>query len=306
MYRTFTLIACCLILISIIGCGREGGVAVSFRDKSPVLAKIGMEAITMKDFNEKLDNLPENIKMIAESNKAAYLDNLVVETLLYREALRKKMHEDPEVKLLLEEARKRILIARLAKDEIDSKISVADNEVINYYKDHRAEMESPELFRASHILVDTLQDAAEVVDRINAGAIFEELARKYSKDVTSSRGGDVGYFSSGQMVPEFEDACLRLKIDEVSGPVKTEFGYHIIKLTDKRSPEPIELDRMRPKIETLLIAQKRGRLLEKLVTRLKSETKVVMNSELLVNESPKGPLTENLLGGTEEMETLPK
>ncbi|MDB4349862.1 peptidylprolyl isomerase [Omnitrophica bacterium] len=286
MKKNIWLIIFFVIAISVTGCGLQKGA----KGKGQVLAKIGRDVITINDFNERLEKLPANIRMIAENNKAAYLENLVVETLLYNDAIKKKLNEEEEVALLFEEAKKRILIARLAQDEIENKIKIDEEDMKAYYEENMVEMESPEMFRASHILVDTMEEAAEIADRLNAGGIFEELARKHSKDVTNKRGGDIGYFSAGEMLPEFEDACIKLKIGETSGPVKTQFGYHIIKLTDKRGPEPMKFDQVKDRIERILLTQKRGRLLEDLVNRLKAETKVTINSELLTeaNEGPEG------------------
>lgn len=274
-YLWFSII--CVILISVSGCGKKAEKV----SEEEVLAKIGENVITVDAFEKRLANLPDSIKTIARNNKAAYLENLIVETLLFNEAIEKKLDQQEDVVLLLKEAKKRILIARLAQDEIKENISVDERAVRSYYEENKHELESPEIFRASHILVDSLEEAAGISDRLNAGAIFEELARKHSKDVTSKRGGDIGYFSAGEMVPEFEDSCVRLKIGEISGPVKTEFGYHIIKLTDKRGPEPMKFEEVRSRIERILLTQKRGKLLEDLVEKLKAKTDVTINLELL-------------------------
>jgi peptidyl-prolyl cis-trans isomerase C len=277
MKRYIWVLIFCIILTSVTGCGGQKGIG----NKGSVVAKIGNETITLSEFEERLENLPDNIRAIAEANRAAYLENLVVENLLYKEAVKKKLDQDNDIQMLFEEARKRILIARLAQDEIDSKVIIAEGDIRAYYEDNKSDLESPELYRASHILIDSMEEAVEISDRLNAGAIFEELARKHSKDVTSRRGGDVGYFAAGQMLPEFEDVCLKLKIGETSGPVKTEFGYHIVKLTDKRGPEPLKYEDVKDRIKRILTTQKRGRLLEDLVNRLKSQTNVSINSELL-------------------------
>lgn len=87
--------------------------------------------------------------------------------------------------------------------------------------------------RASHILVSTLEAANQVLDELKEGNDFEELAKKYSSCPSSENGGDLGLFSKGQMVKEFEDAAFSLKIGEISKPVKTQFGYHIIKVTER-------------------------------------------------------------------------
>ena len=293
MKKYIGFIIICMIAVTITGCGKGIG------DDGTIVARIGDETITLAAFEERLDKLPDSIRSIAKANKAAYLENLVVEDLLYKEAVKKGLDKDEDIVMLFEEARKRILIARLAQDEIDNKVNISDRDIKAYYNENKAELESPELYRASHILVDTMEEASGISDKLTAGALFEELAREHSKDVTSKRGGDIGYFSTGQMLPEFEDACMKLKIGETSGPVKTQFGYHIIKLTDKRGPEPLKYADVKDRIEKILVTQKRGRLLEGLVNKLKSETKVTINSELLDSSSdePQEELYSRSSGG---------
>ena len=87
--------------------------------------------------------------------------------------------------------------------------------------------------RASHILVSTLDKAREIRTELENGKSFEELAEKHSECPSGKEGGDLGFFSKGQMVKEFEDAAFSLDIGEISEPVKTQFGYHIIKLKEK-------------------------------------------------------------------------
>ncbi|MBU0531971.1 peptidyl-prolyl cis-trans isomerase [Candidatus Micrarchaeota archaeon] len=88
--------------------------------------------------------------------------------------------------------------------------------------------------RASHILVSTLEEAKTVISELNKGKKFEDMAKKYSSCPSSANGGDLGFFSKGQMVKEFEDAAFSLDVNKISNPIKTEFGYHIIKVTGKK------------------------------------------------------------------------
>ncbi len=88
--------------------------------------------------------------------------------------------------------------------------------------------------RASHILVDKKLDAEKIIEKLNSGAKFEAQAQKWSNCPSKAKGGDLGYFGKGRMVKAFEDAAFSLKKGEISGPVKTQFGYHIIKVTDTR------------------------------------------------------------------------
>jgi peptidyl-prolyl cis-trans isomerase C len=88
--------------------------------------------------------------------------------------------------------------------------------------------------RASHILVGSKNDAAKILNRIRAGARFEDLAKKHSQCPSGKRGGDLGYFGKGQMVKPFEDVAFALNKGDISEPVQTQFGFHLIKVTDKR------------------------------------------------------------------------
>ncbi len=88
--------------------------------------------------------------------------------------------------------------------------------------------------KASHILVSNLDEAERILREIGSGKSFEEMARKYSSCPSGANGGDLGFFSKGQMVKEFEDSAFSLPVGKVSAPVKTEFGYHLIKVTGKK------------------------------------------------------------------------
>ncbi|MBN1385379.1 peptidyl-prolyl cis-trans isomerase [Candidatus Woesearchaeota archaeon] len=93
----------------------------------------------------------------------------------------------------------------------------------------------PKQIRASHILVEKEVFCKELIQKLKNGANFEELARQFSKCPSGKKsGGDLGFFGKGQMVPQFENAAMRLKVGEISGPVRTQFGFHIIKKTDER------------------------------------------------------------------------
>ncbi len=287
MKKVIYLIALCLVVVMAVSCGKQSsddvntGQLKSAGTQSPALAAVDGEVITLADFNERVTNLNDEIRAVALENKAAYLDNLVLEILLYKEALKRNIDKDKEMLDIFEEAKKRIIIARLAKDEVEDKAKVNDRDIKVFYDDNKVKFMSPELYRASHILVDTLDEAVEISDKLNAGALFTELARKHSSDTTSARGGDIGYFSKGQMVPEFEDACLKLRTGDVSGPVKTQFGYHVIKLTDKKPSEPMKFESVKDKIESDLLSKRRAELLDDLITRLKSKASIVINSDLL-------------------------
>ncbi|MES9694454.1 peptidylprolyl isomerase [Bacillus toyonensis] len=130
-----------------------------------------------------------------------------------------------------EETFKNMLRAQLAQEKAIEK-TITDKELKENYK--------PEI-KASHILVKDEATAKKVKEELGQGKSFEELAKQYSEDTGSKeKGGDLGYFTAGKMVKEFEDAAYKLKKDEVSEPVKSQFGYHIIKVTDIKEQKPFD------------------------------------------------------------------
>ncbi|MCX5686713.1 MAG: peptidylprolyl isomerase, partial [Candidatus Omnitrophica bacterium] len=203
-------------------------------DDDRVLAKVSNKFITVKDFKARIAKIPPYYRNIVEKDKKRYLDEVIMQMLCYEEAVRKGIDRDSEIREVINEARKKILIAKLIKDEVEDKVSVSEDEIRNFFEAHRDEFKTPELWRASHILVADEKEARALLDELAGGANFEDLARKHSSDATASRGGDVGYFRRGQVVPDFEKACMKLNVGETSPIVRTQFGYHIIKLTDKK------------------------------------------------------------------------
>jgi parvulin-like peptidyl-prolyl isomerase/Tfp pilus assembly protein PilF len=122
------------------------------------------------------------------------------------------------------------------REAVIGDIEPTDDELEAYFEKNISHYDTPEEIRASHILVADEETANEVLDKLKDGADFAELAKEYSTDPGSKdKGGDLGWFSRGRMVKEFEEAAFALKVGEVSAPVKTQYGYHIIKLTDRKA-----------------------------------------------------------------------
>lgn len=154
-----------------------------------------------------------------------------------KEALDKYISQQGLDRDSFEKSVKEQLIINKFKDKITADVKVTDEEIKKFYDENKTmfELPAPEI-RASHILVDTQEEAEKILAEIKAGADFAELAKKYSKDpATKDIGGDLGYFSKGKMDAEFEKAAFALKTGQVSDVVKTSFGYHIIKVTGERN-----------------------------------------------------------------------
>ncbi|TJX13780.1 foldase [Tissierella creatinini] len=138
-------------------------------------------------------------------------------------------------------------------------IKITDEEIKEYFTTNKAYLDQAEEVKASHILVETKESADEVKEKLNGGADFAELAKEYSTDTSNSQnGGSLGFFGKGEMVPEFENVAFALKVDEISEPVQTEYGYHIIKVEDHKEAKEATLEESEDDIRKALIQEKMG------------------------------------------------
>ncbi|KRG10939.1 foldase [Virgibacillus soli] len=140
---------------------------------------------------------------------------------------------------------------------LEPRIEITDDEIKEYFESNKANFDQEEQVEASHILVDDEKTAKEVKKKIDEGEDFAELAKEYSKDESNAEsGGELGFFGKGKMVKEFEDKAFSMKVDEISDPVKTEHGYHIIKVTDKKDAKKAKLADHKEEIKDTLFEQK--------------------------------------------------
>ncbi|UCD54624.1 MAG: peptidyl-prolyl cis-trans isomerase [Candidatus Omnitrophota bacterium] len=268
----YIIIAILLVMSS--GCARPG--------EKDVLARVdGKDTITLAGFNERISELPEQYQDVINKNKKEFLDEVIIETLLYNEAVKKKLDADGDVKKLIKEAEKKILIARLLNKEIEEKIIVNENDISAYYNANKEKFATPETLRASHILVKTEEEAEDVLVELSNNRNFEDLARSRSIDTTSKIGGDIGYFTQHQLVPEIEEVCFDMQAGEISGIVKTQFGYHVVKLTERKPPRVKELAEVRDAIEDALKRIRKKALFSKFITSLKEKAQITINNNLL-------------------------
>jgi len=252
--------------------------------KGSYLAKVGKATITQADYERELKSLPEFAQQLFEGpeGKERFLDELIKKELLYQEAQKKGLDKEEEFTQKIEEFKKITLIGYLLEKEVEEKAEVTDQEVKNYYEQNKEDFANITQMRASHILVKTEAEAQKVLERIKQGESFAKIAREKSIDPGSARnGGDLGYFSSGQMVPEFEAAAARMKKGEISPPVKTKFGYHIIQVTDKKVGKTIEFDKVKNLIYQRLSADKQKDIFDSYITKLRNGYKVDVNQEAL-------------------------
>jgi peptidyl-prolyl cis-trans isomerase C len=187
---------------------------------------------------------------------------------------------------LTRELSRNLIIQKYIQDTIAKKITVTPQEVTDYYNGHLDNFKHPDVIRTSHILISVpdgatneqilaaQQRAGALAERAKKGEDFAKLAKENSMDNSASQGGDIGLTQNGDLAPEYEEAAAKLKVGEVSGVVKTQFGYHVIKLTDRKKAGTASLDEVRTELTDFLRNQKEDAEVEKLVKTLQAAAKI--------------------------------
>jgi peptidyl-prolyl cis-trans isomerase C len=236
-------------------------------NNAKTLAKVEDKIITDDDLQARLDSMPSQYIPFYSSaeGKKKLLTQLVNEKLLYLQAKKNNYEKNTEVADLIAKASEEIITNYYLKKQMDN-VSVSNKEIEDYYAGHKTDFSVNEQVRASHILVKTETEAAKIIQEIDAGKSFEELALAYSTCPSSKKGGDLDFFSKGQMVKPFEDAAFALSKDTISKtPVETQFGWHVIKVTDKKAGRQKELSEVRGEIRSILLQNKQKEKLDKLI-----------------------------------------
>ena len=235
-----------------------------------VLAKVNGVEITDADLAIARDdlggNLPEQLQ--GADRDRALLDNLIVAVVVAQKAEAEKMATGPDFERKLAYMREKLLteayLGKVAKDAAtDAAIQKAYDEVA------KAQKPEPEI-HARHILVETEDQAKKALARVKGGEDFAKVATELSKD-PGSKGGDLGWFTKDRMVPEFADAAFKLEPGQVSDPVKSQFGWHIIKVEEKRTKEFPKLDKVRDQVVRYLMQKAESDEVVKLRNQAKIE-----------------------------------
>lgn len=159
--------------------------------------------------------------------------------------------------MTLDDLKKQMPLQVEIRKLVEPKVTITDEEITKYYNDNKASFNQEEEVRASHILVKTKEEAEAIIKQLKEGADFATLAKEKSSDTGSKdKGGDLNFFKKGDMVAEFSDAAFKLKVGETSGAVKTDYGYHVIKVTDRKEAHEYTLAEKKEEITKTLKAQK--------------------------------------------------
>lgn len=244
-------------------------------DPNKVLATVNGVKLTQGEVDQASSDLdPQFAKLPDDQRRLAALAALVDIKVLAAAAKADKLEDGAVFKQRLEFMKDRALHNEYFQTAIVDKIS--DAEVRARYDQEIAAMPAKNEVRARHILVKTEEEAKAIIKKLTDGAKFEDLAKESSTDGSAEQGGDLGYFGEGMMVPEFEKAAFALEVgDYTKEPVKSQFGYHVIKVEDKRQQQPPAFDQVKDQVRSILIREK----YIEMVKKLRDATKISYEDE---------------------------
>ncbi len=261
-------------------------------DKDKVLVTAGSATLTQTEYNEIIASMPPQLKAMLEEQpelRTEMLQKWADFSILAQEAEATGFADKPTAQRKIKEIRDRVMVQELIESQIAQTV-VTDEEISEYYNTHKMAYPIPEQVKAQHILVHikNFDDAKEVElantkieeikSKLKAGESFAILAGEFSDDnVSKVKGGDVGFFSQGEMVPAFEDFAFQGKVGDVSDTVKTKYGLHIIKITDKIEAGTSPLEAEKEHIRIQLTDEKNQARVETLLTTLKSKYKITIH-----------------------------
>lgn len=247
-------------------------------DKDKVLAEVNGKKITGVDYNLFIDSLNPQLKQYfggEELNKDV-VNELVYQALLYEDAMEKGMDKEDEFIQVVEKT-KESMLKTYALGKLLATAEVKDEDIKKFYEENKDAFKQEESADASHILVEEEDKAREIYEKIKNGGDFEELAKEYSTCPSKEKGGNLGTFTKGQMVKEFEDAVFENEVRTITEPVKTQFGYHIIKINQKNPAKELSFDEVKDRIVEQVRRQKEQEIYNKKITELKDKYEVKMN-----------------------------
>ncbi|MCR5167798.1 MAG: peptidylprolyl isomerase [Oscillospiraceae bacterium] len=244
-----------------------------------VLALIGDKKIYESDLDRIISRYPTEKRIYFETNRGRgdLLEQKVAFSVFSRYAREKGIDTSEEYIRKISDITEQIL-TQLVMQELFSSVSVTDEDARIFYDENLDKFVLEETVRASHILVEDESTACEIEKQIKSGETdLPAAAEKYSVCPSKEKGGDLGYFKRGMMVKEFEDAAFDMELNTISTPVKTQFGYHIIMVTDKTPKGIMDFDDVKDKLKEQLRSQKQQEIYEEKYNELKEKYGVVIN-----------------------------
>lgn len=264
-------------------------------EEDRILAKIGDKNITMSDFKRFISYYDAQKQKMLEQQpqlKATILRRIVQGMVLSKIAKDQGFDKRPDIKEEIELMLNDLIASEYLRKEVVGKINVTEDDMKLYYKTHEEEFKTPEMVRARHILIKVNKSASEeekkrarekvedILKRIKTGEDFAKLASEFSDDPGSkNKGGDLGFFPKGRMVPDFEKVAFSLKPGEVSDIVETPFGFHIIKVEERKDSVLEPYEKIKDKVKERVFNDFRKARVDEFIEKAMKDAGVELNLE---------------------------
>ncbi len=253
------------------------GPAAAETGASDVLAKVGDQEITRGMIENIIATIPEEnrVPFLTPDGQKKILDEVVSLTLFAQEAKAKGMDKEPAIKTRLEYAQTEYLAREFFRRQLGKAPEISEDELQAYYKEHLNEFKPPEEIQARHILVGTEAEANKILEQLKAGQDFAELAKKKSIDPAAAKGGKLELMDGKDWLPKgtfeksFEFSLFKIPKGQIDGPLKSQFGWHILKVDDKRQPDTPAFVQVRNMIKQRLQDERGQKLHNELMEQLK-------------------------------------
>ncbi len=230
---------------------------------NPVIARVNGVDIHESDLAFAEEEIGSNMPQMPPEQKRDYLITYLTDVVIVSQAAEKqKLDQRDDVKSRLAFDHNRVLMEAMLTDA--GKAALTDDAMHKVYDEAVKQVPAEQEVHARHILVATEDEAKAIEDQLKKGADFAELAKQKSKDPGAADGGDLGYFTKDQMVPEFADAAFKLDKGQISDPVHTQFGWHVIKLEDKRTKPTPTFDQVKAQLQNYVEHRAQAELVDNL------------------------------------------
>lgn len=244
-----------------------------------IIASFGDFTVTLEDLNLMWEKVPPEYK--SQITKNNLLDQMISEKLLLQDAISKNLKNDEKIALQIEDMTNQILIQALIEKEVLNATDVSDEEAEEYYNNNPAEFTEKEQVHLFNIMVETEEEADIILEELKSGKEFSEVANEKSTGPSAANGGDLGYIAKGSIIPEIGDIIFNLEIDAISEVIKTEYGFHVLKITDKKPEELKTFDTVKESIVQNLLPEKQKAAFDNLVEELKGKVSIELNEDPL-------------------------
>ena len=263
-------------------------IAVEAQDSSDaVVARVNGTEVRASDLAIAEEEIGANLPPMPPEAKREYLTTYVTDLVLAAQAAEtRKLADSADAKRRLAYNRNKTLMEMLLQAE--AKTALTEESMRKVYDEATKQIGSEQETRARHILVEKEDEAKAIGEELKKGADFAELAKTKSKDPGAAEGGDLGYFTKDQMVPEFSDVAFKLEVGKISDPVKSQFGWHVIKVEDRRVRPVPEFDKVKDQIEQFLVRKTQTEL----ITKLRQDAKIEKLAQAAPTPAPNPPVVE--------------